>query len=337
MYTIKHNSDRIKLLHIKKRIGAELMSKVGNALKMLSILKNRGKASRKELAEILEVSEREVSRYRDDLESAGLNIKETRGRYGGYELVGREYLLDMSLSKDEVKSLNLMAKQIDKSSFPYIKEIETAIEKLNCISDVQNPNNLEFIMKSNHTIQDYGKEKIKWQKINDARISRKKIILSYENFSGEKSERVVRPYGINFYQGAYYLIGYCEKRNEIRQFKFIRIYDIKTLNDLFEMDGNFSLKTYLSDSLGIYKDGTLDIKLKIFYPYAQYFKENKWVENEQYEDFYEKGHLIYTAKMEGKTQIESWILQMGNNCIVMEPRDLRNGIIKIYKKSLENY
>ena len=48
------------------------MSKVGNALKMLAILKHRRIISRRELAEILEVSEREISRYRDDLEGAGM-------------------------------------------------------------------------------------------------------------------------------------------------------------------------------------------------------------------------------------------------------------------------
>ena len=313
------------------------MSKVGNALKMLAILKHRRIVSRKELAEILEVSEREISRYRDDLEGAGMHIRETRGRYGGYELVGRDYLLDISLSKEEVKSLNLMSNQIDKNSFPYIKEIETALSKINVMNDLKNNNNIGFTIKNTHTVNDYEKEKVKWQKINDARISRKKIVLDYENFSGEKSERVVRPYGINFYQGAYYLIGYCEKRNEIRQFKFIRINNIEILNDTFEMDDSFDLKSYLSNSLGIYKDGIFNMKLKIFYPYAQYVKENIWVEDEIYEDFHEKGYLIYYAKMEGKTQILSWILQMGDNCIVMEPPEIKNDIIKIHKKILENY
>lgn len=38
---------------------------------MLAILRSRNKVNRKELAEELEVNEREITRYKDDLEQAG--------------------------------------------------------------------------------------------------------------------------------------------------------------------------------------------------------------------------------------------------------------------------
>lgn len=51
------------------------MGKVNNALKMLAILRSINKVTRKELAQELEVEIREISRYKDDLESAVNKIK----------------------------------------------------------------------------------------------------------------------------------------------------------------------------------------------------------------------------------------------------------------------
>ena len=50
------------------------MGKVNNALRMLAILRSRDKVSRRELAEELEVTVREISRYKEDLEAFGVQI-----------------------------------------------------------------------------------------------------------------------------------------------------------------------------------------------------------------------------------------------------------------------
>ena len=55
------------------------MAKVNNELRMLAILRSREKVTRKELVEELEVSIREISRYKEDLEYTGVAINEIRG------------------------------------------------------------------------------------------------------------------------------------------------------------------------------------------------------------------------------------------------------------------
>ena len=77
------------------------MGKVNNALRMLAILRSREKVTRKELSEELEVSIREISRYKDNLEYAGVTINEMRGRYGGYYIDNNDYLLNLNLSRNE--------------------------------------------------------------------------------------------------------------------------------------------------------------------------------------------------------------------------------------------
>ena len=50
------------------------MGKVNNALRMLAILRSRKKVTRKQLAEELEVDIRQITRYKEDLEYAGVTI-----------------------------------------------------------------------------------------------------------------------------------------------------------------------------------------------------------------------------------------------------------------------
>ena len=48
---------------------------------MLAIKKKKKKVTRKELAEELEVDIRQITRYKEDLEYAGVTITEVKGRY----------------------------------------------------------------------------------------------------------------------------------------------------------------------------------------------------------------------------------------------------------------
>lgn len=62
------------------------MSKISNVLLLLQYLENGRKYSIKELSDKLEVSERMIRLYKDELEKAGIYIDTIMGPYGGYVL-----------------------------------------------------------------------------------------------------------------------------------------------------------------------------------------------------------------------------------------------------------
>ena len=62
------------------------MSKLSNTITLLRLLQNGKKYSIKELSEKIEVSERMIREYKQELEYAGIYIESIRGRYGGYYL-----------------------------------------------------------------------------------------------------------------------------------------------------------------------------------------------------------------------------------------------------------
>ena len=85
------------------------MSKVSNVLTMIEYLSTGKKYSIKELSDLLEVSERMVRVYKDEIEKAGIYIDTIKGPYGGYVLnqnvnVPRRFITP---NKIEIKDRNL--------------------------------------------------------------------------------------------------------------------------------------------------------------------------------------------------------------------------------------
>lgn len=58
------------------------MSKIANMLNMLQILKDENIHSIQSLAEKLEVSQRMIRQYKQELEQAGIYINSITGKYG---------------------------------------------------------------------------------------------------------------------------------------------------------------------------------------------------------------------------------------------------------------
>ena len=313
------------------------MGKVNNALRMLAILRSRKKVTRKELAEELEVDIRQITRYKEDLEYAGVTITEIKGRYGGYILENKDYLLNLELSDKESLALSKTKDYLKDQGLHFYNDLSSAIEKIKAINPKDNNYNSESIYSKGIKIKaNHEEESEKWLTINDGIINNRKVRIKYMDSKGCCTERIVQPYKLYTYYGSNYFIGKCEERNELRQFKLVIIKNIELLEDRFIKD-DFDINEYLKNSIGLFKDKTYKIKLKITYPYAMGFKEYSWTEEESIEDYIEKGYLIYNATVEGKTEVIPWIMGMGTACNVLEPLELKDDIIKAYKEILNQY
>lgn len=313
------------------------MGKVNNALRMLAILRSRKKVTRKELVEELEVDIRQITRYKEDLEYAGVTITEIKGRYGGYILENKDYLLNLELSDNENLALSKTKDFLNGQGLHFYNDLSSAIDKIKAIDPKEDNYNPESIYSKGIKIKaNHEEESQKWLTINDGIINNRKIKIKYMDSKGNTTERIIHPYGLYTYYGSNYFIGKCEERDALRQFKLLRIKEINLLKDKFEKD-HFDLANYLKNNLGLFKDKTYKIKLQVTYPYAMGFKEYSWTEEEEIEDYIENGYIIYNATVEGKTEIIPWIMGMGTSCTVLEPIELKNDIIKSYKEVLNNY
>ncbi len=316
----------------------EIVSKVSNALKMLILLKSRGRMKVQEIADELEVDKRNINRYKDDLEQAGIYINSIPGRYGGYEIEGEDYLSSLYLSLDEYNSLMFAVEQLKQYNFPYYSNLKDVFEKITAVKNfdsTQGLTNLYFI-KNTKSNYDSKKEKKYWIDINAAIITSNRLKIEYEKANNEEINRIVNPYSVFQYDGAFYFEGFCEDINDYRIFKLNRISKIEQLDDKFIKSKSYNLKDRMKECFGVYKDEEVELRIKIFYPMAQVVKEKIWVENQKIIEKKEENHIIFEAKMRGKTQIKSWILSMGKNVKVIEPIGLKEEIMEEMKGILNN-
>lgn len=312
------------------------MSNVGNALRMLVLLKSRGKMSINELSEALEIGKRQVIRYKEALESAGINIKTVSGRYGGYIYDNKEYLSSLNLTDDEFVALLAAEQQLIHDDFINIKDFKNMIEKIRGLKNRHEVMVPDYYIKNKGINSEFEKEKKTWLDINSAIITHRKIKIVYESLKNEEIERTVRPYAVFQFDGSLYLVGYCEMRNDTREFKLSRIKKYEILKDKFLKDNSFKLQDYMKNSLGIHRGEQFDIKLIIKYPMSQIVKEKIWVENQSITEI-EDNSIIFEAEMRGKTEIKSWILSMGSSVKIIEPEELQKEIIEELEKTLKYY
>lgn len=299
------------------------MSKFSNLLSMIILLKSKGKIKVRELSEKLEVDERMIRKYKEDLEKAGVYIESVSGSNGGYTLKGYDHLLNLNLDKDELFTMQLAKEQLKKMEFIYYKEFENLYHKINALQNTK----YEATKLADYMIQDIKEinskdEKHKCLIINQSIISRNKIRILYFSLSSGEKVRIIHPYAIITYKGAFYVAAYCESRNEVLEFKLSRIRQYEVLQEKFEILSRFNLKNYMKNSIGLYKGEHIKLILRISKPMSYIVDEKQWVENQRIK-WKEDESIIFEAEMQGKTDIVAWILSMGSYVEVISPESLR--------------
>ena len=81
------------------------MNRTALCIRMLQLLKVRGRMRIDEIAQALEINPRNVREFRKELETAGYSILQTTGRYGGYQLDAAALLPAAALDAQEEDAL----------------------------------------------------------------------------------------------------------------------------------------------------------------------------------------------------------------------------------------
>lgn len=291
----------------------------------------------RELAEELEVNERMIRKYIADLEMAGVYVTSSKGMNGGYSMEGYDYLVDMKLTEVENAALRLAQEQLKYDNFIYNKEFNQFVDKVRAFDKkyIYGNNFLQYLSKG-YTSIETADERKKCLDINAAIVSRNKIKMKYFSLSSGESERIVQPYAIINYKGAFYFTAFCENRCRVIDFKISRIKEYCILDTKYEIPKDFSLKDYMKNSIGLYRGDSIRLKLKVNKPMSYIVSEKKWSDNQEI-IWCDDESIIFNAEMAGKTEILSWILSMGSAVTVLEPESLRESVVEEINKMNKKY
>ena len=308
------------------------ISKLENALKMAMLLQSRGKMKGYELAQELDVTERQILKYKNALEEAGIMIDSKSGLYGGYTLIGSN-LLGVKIDKKEISTLEIIKEQLIYNNDMNKDEFINILDKLKVVVNSKNDSTdyMEYFTVQPKLNLDAEKQKQLYNDIIYAYITKRKIEIDYYSLKSGEKTRVVHPYGMFNYKGDVYMVAYCENRKAFLDFKICRISTYEVLDERYQINPDFKWEEYSKNCMGIYKDDGIKVTLKIKHPFSVIIKEKIWVDNQE---IIEKGDksIIFKATMKGYSEIKSWILSMGSNVEVIEPQNLREDIISEIEK-----
>ena len=85
--------------------------------------------------------------------------------------------------------------------------------------------------------------------LSKAALQRKSVIVCYQAWNTEVTERQFDPYGLVYRSGYWYTVGYCHLRQELRTFRLDRIQQAEFHDCSFERPGEFDCLAYVVASL----------------------------------------------------------------------------------------
>lgn len=311
------------------------MGSLNNSLKMLFILKSRGLVKVKDLADELEVSCKQINRYKEILDEF-FDIESISGKNGGYRLRDIYFPFKEILTEHEVNLIKEAVLSVDSSVLQDNPDLNKAIEKINytILNDDNSSSNYESIIPYSRIMKNNEKFKEIEDKLYSSILGSEEAVILYKDNSGKETERTICPYQFIVYKGEKYLVAFCLLRNDIRFFKVRRIINCRITDRKFkrELDVKNIINDYKENSIGIFGGEEYDLELEIKYPMANTIKERLWVDNQEIDETTYKDRIIFKAKMKGGPEIISWILSMGNCVKVIKPLKLKE---RVHEKLVE--
>ena len=198
------------------------MSKISNVITMLQLLNSGRKYSIKELSERLEVSERMIRVYKDELEKAGIYVDTIMGPYGGYVL---RQSVKMPMRKFKVKDYEILDKYIS------LEKDELEKEKLMLLKD--KIYGIYASSKSDENIITKDDNQNKYNILTRAIKEKRKVKINYYSYNKGENERIICPAEMFLFSEGWYVAAFCLKKNDIRHFKLKRIIDLELLDEKF--------------------------------------------------------------------------------------------------------
>lgn len=203
--------------------------KTDRLLSIIIYLLNHDTASATKLAERFEVSKRTILRDIEQISLAGIPIKSDFGPNGGYSIMDGFKIDGQIVNVDDMASI-VTALQGFLSAYNN-KRYNEVLEKVSSI--------LPKAQQSKHIFLDFGasgenNEVQKKLKIFEKAIHYKQVVqISYVNAIGGMSSRIIEPIALNYRWYAWYLLAYCQTKQDYRIFKLARIADFALVEKPF--------------------------------------------------------------------------------------------------------
>ena len=282
-----------------------------------------------ELAEELECNPRTVYRDLEALQAAGFPLYADRvdGKNIWSLLDTLKHHIPIPLTLTELLAIYFsqdMLKFLHNTVFH--DSLESLFEKIKTTIPTESKKYLDTVQQTFQVtlkqFKEYGKYREILNTIKDAALNHKTVEMVYFAMGRRKEEkRKVDPYRILFFNGTFYVIGYCHLRKDCRTFALERIKMLTTTNERFVVPEDFRLEDYMGSGFGVIGGRPEKIKIWFSPDIAGYLKEKTWHESQEITQ-QRDGSIIFEADLAITEELLSWVMSWGSKAEVLEPESL---------------
>lgn len=198
----------------------------------------------REISYELGVCVRTIYRDMNDLMLSGVPIRSETGV--GY-LLDRDYHLPpLVFDVEEIEALVLVAAMVGSWSDDRMTgTTRRALDKIKAAL----PEKQRALIHDTALFSPQSSQKIPWSvdfsAIRRAVRNKNKLALTYTNEKSERTDRIIRPLAMAFFAPVWLVLGWCELRNDFRNFRLDRIQSMNVLDEHFRDERGKTLQDYL--------------------------------------------------------------------------------------------
>lgn len=296
--------------------------KINRLFEIVYLLLQKDRITASELADRFEVSTRTIYRDVDMLSSAGIPIYMNKGRGGGISLLPN-FVLDKSVLTEEDKENILSSLSAFKSVD--LREKNELLEKFTSIFGESYIDWLEVDFSSWSNQNDQA---ALFKDLKNAICKRKVVTFIYSNSKGDQEQRRVEPLKLCFKGEAWYLYGYCGKRQDYRFFKLMRIKNLNVTEEVVEHTAYGQVlheeNKYVPELVHL----KLHIDRQMAYRVYDEFENYKKTEDEDF---------IVEIDLPDDQWTLYYISTFGSYCEVLEPKKVREKLKQQLQETLNLY
>lgn len=212
-------------------------------LSMMMLLQARGTLTARELAEVLEVSERTIYRDLDALSAAGIPVCTDRGPGGGCYLLDSYRTTLTGLSEGEIRALFMLSIPAPLVELGVSGELRTALLKLTAALPAGRQGEEERVRQRLHLDPSGWAESeepaLHLQTIYQAIWQDRRLHLAYRASFDTRIERLIAPYGLVAKAGEWYLVG--ARDDHICVIRVVDVLDAAILDEPITRPASFDL------------------------------------------------------------------------------------------------
>lgn len=250
-------------------------------------------------------------------------------------------LRDITFTSPELISLAFLLELL--KPYQYMTMGRTSKELINRLLDNTTNLNREFIkhftglvtVNTNDYISDDVNPEIE-ERLQEAIRNKLKVRIIYHSFgSDEDTIRIIHPYELSINDGALSVVGFCELRDDIRDFRVSRIRALTLLEESFTIPESYYHKKNRNKFIHLSGAVTEQVIISFDKHTAKYITE---YESDRADEIVATDEGITFIRNTAITEeLIRWILQFGQGAKVLNPAHLKERVKQELLHSLRQY